>query len=220
MQKYGVIHICFADDLLMFCRVYLPFIKLVEQEFMKFSKASGLQANVDKSSIYLAGISATFKEDILHEFGYNEGTLPFRYFGIPLASRKLSILQCWPLVEKITAKINCWTLKMLSYSGRLQLIKSVIFRVQSYWTQIFLLPKKVLKMIKDICRTFLWTGTSAISRKALVSWEKICIPQAIGDLNVINLYHWNKASVAKHLWAITKKKDRIFVDKMDSCLLH
>nr|XP_009795868.1 PREDICTED: uncharacterized protein LOC104242498 [Nicotiana sylvestris]XP_016509051.1 PREDICTED: uncharacterized protein LOC107826576 [Nicotiana tabacum] len=106
-KKLGVIHVCFADDLLMFCMVDLPSIRLLQHAFMNFSKASGLQANVDKSSIYLAGISANLKEDILQELGYNEGTLPLKYLGVPLASRKLSINQCWPLVEKITARISC-----------------------------------------------------------------------------------------------------------------
>nr|XP_016514750.1 PREDICTED: uncharacterized protein LOC107831498 [Nicotiana tabacum] len=134
--------------------------------------------NADKSSIYLAGISANLKEDILQDLGYNEGTLPFKYLGVPLASTKL-----------------------------LQLIKSVIFGVQSYWANIFLLPKKVLNMIEATCRTFLWTSKADISRKELVSWEKICMPQAAGGLNVIYLYNWNKATMKKHLWDITKKKD-------------
>ncbi|XP_075103570.1 uncharacterized protein LOC142178139 [Nicotiana tabacum] len=138
-----------------------------EEAFMNFSKASGLQANADKISIYLTGISANMKEDILQELGYNEGTLPFQYLGVPLASRKLSINQCLIPVEKITARISCRTSNMLSYSGRLQLIKSVIFGVQSYCAQIFLLPKKVLKMIETTYRTFLWTGKAEALEKHL-----------------------------------------------------
>ncbi|XP_019242197.1 PREDICTED: uncharacterized protein LOC109222281 [Nicotiana attenuata] len=67
-----------------------------------------------------------------YELGYTEGTLPFKYLGVPLAPKKLSVHQCWPLVEKITAKISCWTSKLLSYAGRLQLIKAVMFGMQSY----------------------------------------------------------------------------------------
>lgn len=70
---------------------------------------------------------------------------------------------------KITERVNCWSARMLSYSGRIQLIKSVLFGIQIYWAQIFLLPKKIMKMIKTICRTFIWTGSNAISRKALIA---------------------------------------------------
>lgn len=143
---------------------------------------SGLQANANKSSVYIAGVSIWKKEEILQELGFPEGNLPFKYLGVPLDSKKLSIAQCWPLVEKVTQKINCWTSRLLSYAGRLQLIRSVLFGVQSYWTQIFLLPKKVMKMIEAICRSFLWTGSATVSRRALISWETIYLPQSAGGL--------------------------------------
>nr|XP_009762494.1 PREDICTED: uncharacterized protein LOC104214512 [Nicotiana sylvestris] len=172
-KKLGTIHICFADDLLMFCKADITSTRLLQQTFLKFSNSSGLQANAEKSSIQLAGISDSTKQDIMQELGYTEGTMPFRYLGVPRASKKLSIIQCWPLVEKITQKINCWIAKLLSYAGRLQLIKLVPFGVQSYWAQIFQLPKKILKMIEAMCRSFLWSGTSTITKKALVAWDKV-----------------------------------------------
>ncbi|XP_019235524.1 PREDICTED: uncharacterized protein LOC109215865 [Nicotiana attenuata] len=210
-KRLGVVHVCFADDLLMFCRVDLQSIKLLQDVFLKFSRASGLQENPDKSSVYIAGTTERMKELILQELGYNEGILPFKYLGVPLAPKKLSNQQCWPLVEKITARISCWTSKLLSYAGRLQLIKSVIFGMQSYWAQVFLLPKKISKMIEAICRTFIWTWQDDISRSALVVWDMVCLPQTMGGLNVINLCNCNKAAIIKHLWAITKKKDCLWI---------
>ncbi|XP_019251222.1 PREDICTED: uncharacterized protein LOC109230152 [Nicotiana attenuata] len=186
-KRLGVMYVCFADDLLMFCRADLQSIKLLQDAFLKFSRASGLQANPDKSSVYIAGTTERMKELILQELGYNEGSLPFKYLGVPLAPKKLSNQQCWPLVEKITARISCWTSKLLSFAGRLQLIKSVIFGMQSYWAQ------------------------ADISRRALVAWDKVCLPQTMGGLNVINLCNWNRAAIMKHLWAITKKKDCLWI---------
>ncbi|XP_070014795.1 uncharacterized protein [Nicotiana sylvestris] len=66
-------------------------------------------------------------------------------------------------------------------------------------------------MVEAICRSFLWTGSSTVSKKALVSWEKICLPQGVGGLNVINLVFWNRAAVAKHLWTVAKKKDCLWI---------
>lgn len=53
--------------------------------------------------------------------------------------------------------------------------------------QVFPLPKKVLKHIESICRTFLWTGKEEVSRKAPVAWEKVCDPKSAGGLNVTAL---------------------------------
>ncbi|XP_019228498.1 PREDICTED: uncharacterized protein LOC109209643 [Nicotiana attenuata] len=163
-----------------------------------------------KLNVY-SGVPQHIKELLLESTRFNEGSIPFKYLGVPLSAKKLNIHQCLPLVEKITERVNCWSARMLSYSGRLQLIKSVLFGIQTYWAQIFLLPKKIMKMIETICRTFLWTGSNAISRKALIAWDKICQPKIAGGLNIINMRVWNKAAIIKQLWALAMKKDALWI---------
>ncbi|XP_049405161.1 uncharacterized protein LOC125868574 [Solanum stenotomum] len=131
-------------------------ITLLKKTLQNFSDVLGLQANETKSSIYVVRVTQEVKNDILTLLGFDEGTLPFKYLGVPLSTNKLTIQQCLPLVEKITAK----------------LIKSVPFGMQSYWAKIFELPKRVIKMIEVVCRTFIWTGKEEMSRRALVAWEK------------------------------------------------
>ncbi|XP_019233197.1 PREDICTED: uncharacterized protein LOC109213816 [Nicotiana attenuata] len=210
-RKLNNIHVCFADDLLMYCRADMESIRILNDAFYRFSQASGLQANASKSAIYMAGIDQKAREEILQTLGFNEGKLPFRYLGIPLDSKKLTIAQYIPLVEKITTKVTCWSAKFLFYVGRCQLIKAVIFGKQTYWAQVFIIPKKVLKLIETICRTSLWTGNAAISKKALVAWENVCKPVAAGGLNILDIKVWNKAAITKHLWDLTRKKDCLWI---------
>lgn len=49
-----------------------------------------------------------------------------------------------------------------------------------------MLPHKVLKMVQTTCRIFLWTGKSGMSKRALVAWERVILPQQTGGLNIIN----------------------------------
>lgn len=56
-----------------------------------------------------------------------------------------------------------------------------------------------MKAIEAICRTFLWTDTTTISKKALVAWEKVCRLTAAGGLNILDIKLWNKAAIIKHL---------------------
>ncbi|KAG5612493.1 hypothetical protein H5410_023774 [Solanum commersonii] len=49
--------------------------------------------------------------------------MPFKYLDVPLSAKKLIINECMSLVEKIVARVRYWTSKLLSYSGRVQLIK-------------------------------------------------------------------------------------------------
>lgn len=131
-RKRGTIRICFADDLHMFCTTDIESIKLLQGSFQRFSIASGLLANTDKTSIYMARVYADERQTILPLPGFEEGTLPFRYLWVLMSSKKLPIHQCVPLIEKITVRINCWSTKLLSYSSRLQLIKSVLFGIHTY----------------------------------------------------------------------------------------
>lgn len=64
--------------------------------------------------------------------------------------------------------------------------------MQTYWAQIFDLPKKIMKLIEGICRTYLWTGAIPNSNSAFDSWEKICEQRRAGGINVINLCDWNR----------------------------
>ncbi|KAG5590063.1 hypothetical protein H5410_040577 [Solanum commersonii] len=65
-------------------------------------------------------------------------------------------------------------------------------------------------------RTFLWTGGVTVSKKALVSWENICLPGAARGLNVMNLCTWNDATILKLLLDIDKKKDCLWVQWVHS----
>lgn len=182
--KLGVTHLCFADDLR---RGDLPSITALNQCFNTFSRASGLQSNIGKSSIYFGGVTQGVKDNILKEMGFVLSELPFKYLGIPLSTKKLSLLQWQPLIDKITT----WTAKKLSYAGRIQLVQSVVFGMQSYWAQLFPLLAHVIKIIDAFCRSYVWTGSNVISKKALVSWERMCSPKSAGGLNLINIKVWN-----------------------------
>ncbi|XP_019248713.1 PREDICTED: uncharacterized protein LOC109227980 [Nicotiana attenuata] len=69
----------------------------------------------------------------------------------------------------------------------------------------------MMKKIEAVCRTFLWTGGTNISKKALLSWDKVCLPKTAGGYNVMDMLTWNKAAVCKLLWNLCKKKDKLWV---------
>lgn len=58
--------------------------------------------------------------------------MPVRYLGIPLISSRLTAEDCSSLLNKLTARIDFWLSKNLSFAGRLQLISSVLYSIQAY----------------------------------------------------------------------------------------
>nr|XP_016476233.1 PREDICTED: uncharacterized protein LOC107797822 [Nicotiana tabacum] len=84
-----------------------------------FTQVSGLQANLNKSEAYFEGVPTEDRQQILQLLGLSTGELPFKYLGVPLSTKKLSVLQWQPLLDKMTVKITSWTAKTLSYARRM-----------------------------------------------------------------------------------------------------
>lgn len=126
--KLDLTHLCFADDLLLFCQVDLQSASVIKDSLDSFSAFSGLMANPDKKLIF----QCWAKHNVENLFCFKEGTLPIKYLGVSLISTRLTTRDCRPLIEKITNRVESWTSKRLSYAGRLQLIRSVLFSIQGY----------------------------------------------------------------------------------------
>ncbi|KAK4389502.1 hypothetical protein Sango_2287200 [Sesamum angolense] len=92
---------------------------------------------------------------------FAKSDIPVRYLGIPLAAKWLSITDYSPLVDQIAGCIGKWTSKSLSFTGRLELIRSVIQGVECFWLQVFPLPVAVIEKIHHLCRVFLWNSRRA-----------------------------------------------------------
>ncbi|XP_074291146.1 uncharacterized protein LOC141617914 [Silene latifolia] len=114
-------HLLFADDLLMFCKGTETSIMWILRSFATFSATSGLQLNKSKSEIYFNGVSTNNVANILQVSGFQRGTLPFKYLGVPISSQKLTKNEGMKLLDKMVARIRGWGTRHLSYAGRLTL---------------------------------------------------------------------------------------------------
>jgi hypothetical protein len=179
-ENLGIINLSFADDLLIFTRGDVKSVELVMAKLQDFSRSTGLFVNPSKCKVYYGGVADHEKDVIGQATSFAAGSLPFRYLGVPLTSKKLSIHHYMPLIDRIVDRIRNWSAKLLSYAGRLQLIRSVIFAVTNYWMQCLPLPKKVIQKINAICRSFLWSGGDVVTRKAPVAWDQVCTSKAHG----------------------------------------
>lgn len=66
--KLNLTHFYFAEDLIMCCRADKISIQLLLDKFNHLSKESGLMANLDNSSIYVAEVSQGFKDMITSDY--------------------------------------------------------------------------------------------------------------------------------------------------------
>ncbi|KAK9697943.1 hypothetical protein RND81_08G071500 [Saponaria officinalis] len=204
-------HLCFADDALLFCRGDKAFVWWMLRAFSTFTKPSGLRMSPTKSYIYFNGVPTAVISDIVQRSGLQLGTLPFRYLGVPISPKKLSVLECELLTDKIVARIRSWGAKKLSYAGRVVLIKAILTQLHTYWARIFILPMVVIKRIDAICSAYLWSGHEHYEKAPNVAWDRVCRSQQHGGLGILNLKAWNIANIGKFGWWLAKKEDHLWI---------
>ena len=106
---------------------------------------------------------------------------------------------------------NSSNAKYLTYVTRLQLVNAVLMSIFSYWCQMFILPKKVLKEINSAYRAYLWHGEAKSTSLGNVGWPNVCIPKKNEGLGIRNLEVWNIVAFGKIAWHISTKQDSLWV---------
>ncbi|KAL0297822.1 UNVERIFIED_CONTAM: Retrovirus-related Pol polyprotein from type-2 retrotransposable element R2DM [Sesamum angustifolium] len=178
-KELGLFQLCFADDLLLFCKADVASIQVFRRGLEEFANLSGLHANPQKSQLIISRSAQEEREHLIAALQFQEGHLPLRYLGLPLLASRLSISDCHPLLLKVDSRIKGWDSIQLSFAGRLQLIKSVLMSLNVYWAMAFILPKGVIREVEKRMRHFLWKGNSTVGYPK-VAWSTVCRPKEEG----------------------------------------
>ncbi|XP_073151816.1 uncharacterized protein [Henckelia pumila] len=205
-DNFNITHLVYTDDLLILSKGDVPSVKIILDCVSKFGKMAGLRANAMKSNLFMAVVKEPAHSEIIRLCGYQIGSFPFRYLGIPLAAGRLREGDYSVLVDGIAKKIASWPRNTLSYAGKLELLRSVVQGVECYWLSVLPISCGVIDKIDKICRNFMWT-----SKHPPIAWRKVCSPVEDGGLGLRDLRIWNKTLLAKTLRDIHKKKDTLWV---------
>ncbi|RAL44518.1 hypothetical protein DM860_011795 [Cuscuta australis] len=151
------------------------------------------------------------REELLGLTGMKLGELPFTYLGSPITTARLKRSECDALINKLTCRITAWRTRHFSYSARVRIINSVLMGITTFWSRIFILPRRVIKEIMAISRNFLWGSSSNYTKVPLVNWEEVCQKKKFGGLGIMNALNWNHAAIMKLNWDVAGKKDVLWV---------
>ncbi|XP_062106372.1 uncharacterized protein LOC133817788 [Humulus lupulus] len=219
-KSLNLVNLCFADDLLIFCKANPQSVQILHTTLAEFNLTSDLSINLSKSRIYLGGLSDAAKESVLSCTNLQEGSFPLKYLGVPLRPTKCKASDFEVILKKIRLCLNSWANRNPSYAGRTYLIQSILLGIRNYWINIFLFPQHVVRDIDRLCRNFLWGVKGTRSKFHLASWEFVCSPKAYGGLGFREGPAWNKTMIAKFLWAISFKQDQLWVKWMNESHSH
>ena len=77
-----------------------------------------------------------------------------------------------PVVEKVKLRLAGWKRRLLSYAGRLTLVKAVLSSIPVYYLSLFKLPEGIAKDLDKIQASFLWGGPDLKRKIHLVKWAE------------------------------------------------
>ncbi|WZZ44961.1 hypothetical protein YC2023_041220 [Brassica napus] len=101
-------HLCFADDLLIFCDGSAESVKNVLQVLHRFKSLSGLSVNISKTSFFTCGLTCLEVAQIATDTCLTQDVLPVRYLGVPLCTKKLTLSNCELQIQQVKKKVNSW----------------------------------------------------------------------------------------------------------------
>ncbi|KAL0399538.1 UNVERIFIED_CONTAM: hypothetical protein Sradi_2297100 [Sesamum radiatum] len=127
-----------------------------------------------------------------------------KYFGLPLVSSCLSLANYRSLLDKIDRRIQDRGGISLSFAARVQLIKSVLMALNTYWAMAFILPKGIIKEIKKRLQNFLWKGVPRTGYSK-VAWPQVCNPVDEGGLGVRDIQTLNLALMSRRLQEVIQR---------------
>lgn len=195
-------HILYADDIMIFCKGTSSNIQNLTNLFVKYAQVSGQCVNPNKSSIYAGAIPHQRLTSIASNIGFNIGSLPFTYLGVPIFKGKPKTVHFQSLVDRIKLKLSAWKASLLSIAGRVQLVKSVIQSMLLHCISIYSFPVKLIKDIERWMHNFVWSGDVNKRKLVTVAWHKVCSPLKEGGLGIKSLSKINEAASLKLCWEL------------------
>ncbi|XP_062103945.1 uncharacterized protein LOC133815075 [Humulus lupulus] len=116
-KSLKLINLCFADDLLVFCKGSLQAVRSVKAVLEDFASVSSLSINTGKSQIFFGGVPSIERSRIALDINLSEGSFPLKYLGVPMRPTKWKHADCEVIIQKYRLKIQNWMSRHLSFAA-------------------------------------------------------------------------------------------------------
>lgn len=108
----------YADDVVIFSNPNKQDISCIMEILKAFGEATGLQINMEKSSVALIRCSGLDMTKVLRDFPGRHVGFPMTYLGLPLTLQRLKMVHLQYLLDRAKKKVSGWQGRLLNVAGR------------------------------------------------------------------------------------------------------
>lgn len=148
----------FADDTVIIAEAHPTTLKVIARILRVYEELTGLKINRNKSSFVPMAIPVQLTGVVSEILDSTDSRLPIKYLGLPLTIRKPRKILFQPMLEALQRRIEGWTASLLTFGGRVTLVKAVLSAILLHFMQAMRMPKGVIRHIDRMQRKFLWKG--------------------------------------------------------------
>ncbi|KAF9602265.1 hypothetical protein IFM89_026350 [Coptis chinensis] len=192
-----ITHMCFAHDLMIFCRAELSSTQAIMSILKSFEKVSGLHMNPNKSSNMVAGISQGAK-DLAKAIVVRLLQLPTEYLGMPLVA---------------THQISPYNVQVY-WARSLILPKAVTGKLYQICTSFLWAGSEMTRKIHPVSEAVICRRkeTSGLGITNIEEWNSAAICGLVYKLatkedNLWVKWLWNNSIKSKNFWTMIIPKD-------------
>ena len=140
---------------------------------------------------------------------------PIKYMGVPLHFTKLRREDLQPVIDKIIKRISGWKGRLLSYAGRLTLLKACLVSIPIYLMSIRKFPKWAVNMINSHMARFLWNNNEDKHKYHLAHWQLVAQKKELGGLGIPDLRNLNLSLLSSWIFRYGLNKNAIWTKISD-----
>jgi len=153
-------------------------LQLTKNLLQIFGDASGLQTNLQKSSVIPIHCDENIVEVVSQSLQCTTSSFPTTYLGLPISDKKLRRCDLLVWIEKVATKLPGWKASLMNLAGRAVLVCFVLTAIPIYLLVAIKVPKWFIRAIDKIRRGFLRKGQKEVNGGCcLVAWEKVMRPK-------------------------------------------
>ncbi|KAK6780086.1 hypothetical protein RDI58_022270 [Solanum bulbocastanum] len=163
-------------------------MKLIMSTLEVYEHVSDQLINKEKSHFI---VPTNTTQDIIDKIqkvtGFSLKDSPITYLGCPLYIGRQRILYYSQLVEKVSKKFCGWQDRLLSYAGKIILIKHTLQSIPIHIMAAISPPSTTIKYIETIIADFFWGREQDKRKYHWASLETMCLPYADGGVGIRRL---------------------------------